>query len=200
MKPKEYVRKYKLNQNSKFNHNAFVADFTVDFMSLIEFHQSSGDWNYTKFQNCVNDIRRKWDGVSNKVAGGLPEKLWNYFYASVVVKVRDEYFGDFLRRQEYQREERRRERRERNAWRYQQRTSFWDFFFNSVFNELLQGSRMTTPTESFITLGLAPESSQDDVKKRFKELAFQHHPDKGGNEAKFRQIVEAKNRCLAYLA
>jgi curved DNA-binding protein CbpA len=33
----------------------------------------------------------------------------------------------------------------------------------------------------------------DMVESRFRELAMQHHPDKGGNSDKFRQLVSARD-------
>lgn len=40
-------------------------------------------------------------------------------------------------------------------------------------------------------LGVDKGASQDDIKKMFRELAHKHHPDKGGNEEKFKEINEA---------
>lgn len=41
-------------------------------------------------------------------------------------------------------------------------------------------------------LGVSKEASDDEIKKAFRKLAVQHHPDKeGGNEEKFKEINEA---------
>lgn len=41
------------------------------------------------------------------------------------------------------------------------------------------------------TLGIDKKASKDDVKKAFRKLAQKHHPDKGGDEKKFKEITEA---------
>ncbi len=40
-------------------------------------------------------------------------------------------------------------------------------------------------------LGVDRKASQDEVKRAFRKLAHEHHPDKGGNESKFKEINEA---------
>ena len=40
-------------------------------------------------------------------------------------------------------------------------------------------------------LGIEEQASQDDIKKAYRKLAIQHHPDKGGDENKFKEINEA---------
>lgn len=41
------------------------------------------------------------------------------------------------------------------------------------------------------TLGVEKNASQDEIKKAFRKLAHQHHPDKGGDEVKFKEANEA---------
>ena len=40
-------------------------------------------------------------------------------------------------------------------------------------------------------LGVPKGASQDEIKKAFHKLAHQYHPDKGGDEKKFKEINEA---------
>ena len=40
-------------------------------------------------------------------------------------------------------------------------------------------------------LGVDKSASQDDIKKAFRKKALKHHPDKGGDENKFKQVNEA---------
>jgi DnaJ-class molecular chaperone len=45
--------------------------------------------------------------------------------------------------------------------------------------------------EYYSTLGLTPGASPDEIKKAYKKAAMKHHPDRGGNEAMFKQVSEA---------
>lgn len=43
----------------------------------------------------------------------------------------------------------------------------------------------------YTTLGLNRNASQEEIKKAYRKMAMQHHPDRGGDEKKFKQISEA---------
>lgn len=45
--------------------------------------------------------------------------------------------------------------------------------------------------DHYNTLGVPREASQDEIKKAYRKLAMQHHPDKGGNPEQFQKISEA---------
>ncbi len=62
--------------------------------------------------------------------------------------------------------------------------------------ELLQQARKVLVTdqdrtEALRTLGLDAYANDERVRRRFKELAMQHHPDRGGDPDTFRRIREA---------
>lgn len=47
------------------------------------------------------------------------------------------------------------------------------------------------PKDYYKILGVEKGASEDDIKKAFRRLAHEHHPDKGGDQAKFKDINEA---------
>ena len=40
-------------------------------------------------------------------------------------------------------------------------------------------------------LGVTESATQDEIKKSYRKLAVEHHPDKGGNEETFKNISQA---------
>ena len=87
MKPKNYIEKHKMMQGH-FSHDEFIQDLSSELLAFCEMYKASD--NIKGFDNAVKVIRMKWDAISNKIPFGLPDKLWNYFYATTVVKLREE--------------------------------------------------------------------------------------------------------------
>lgn len=45
--------------------------------------------------------------------------------------------------------------------------------------------------DAYAVLGIAPGAAVEDVKKAYRALSKTHHPDRGGSEAKFKEINHA---------
>jgi molecular chaperone DnaJ len=50
---------------------------------------------------------------------------------------------------------------------------------------------MATKRDYYEILGVGKDASPDEIKKAFRRLAIEHHPDRGGDETKFKEINEA---------
>jgi molecular chaperone DnaJ len=50
---------------------------------------------------------------------------------------------------------------------------------------------MATKRDYYEILGIGKNASADEIKKAFRKAAIEHHPDRGGDEAKFKEINEA---------
>lgn len=250
----QYVKKYNLRESNQFSHPEFVSDLTIDFISIIEWFKAKSSWQYPHFQECVKQIRQKWDSINNKTAGELPEKLWGYFWATVVVKSEEELFPDLveLRHEIYCMSDYELEKfvRDRGVWdpfsvhsedrmyqiieasrspvlkyayelcksrrkgrnereRQQQEAAFKEWYSENQrrqreridwFAALLFNLHMgAVPTKEFELLQLPTSASKEEITKRYWELSLKNHPDKGGKQDVFVSIVEAKNKCLAYV-
>ena len=193
MKTHEYVKKYKLSLSDKFNHSDFYQDLASEFIGLLELNKAND--NIKGFENAVRCIRMKFDAISNKTVGVMPEKLWNYFFATVVVKLREELCPKDVDRKRQMQEQKKREweqRKEQKEWEQKQ---FSDFFFF-----LFQGIKSDKPIASFHVLGISEAADENEIKSAYKKLANIHHPDKGGKQDVFIEITDSKNKCLQWLS
>ena len=41
------------------------------------------------------------------------------------------------------------------------------------------------------TLGISKSASEADIKAAYRKMAMKHHPDRGGDEKKFKEVTEA---------
>lgn len=199
MKPKEYISKYNMNGIHSFNHNHFVADLSNDFMATIELLNSKGQLNLKRFEVCVKEIRQKFDSIflkSSNIKKEEFEKIWKYFYATTIVKVKDDLFGEVIRKQKE------RKRNYRNQFEYD-----FDDMFEQIFNSFFENFFKRFAGANYFTedqkksdmsiLELQENFTADDVNKNYRKLSLQHHPDKGGSNEMFLKITEAKNRLLS---
>ena len=101
MKPVEFLKKYNLSEGWKpKKQDKFLEDMKAELIDAMEYfkvhhpgteeYEKSGE-NVKGFLNSVEQIKQKWTGISNKVPYGLPDTLWNYFYATVIIPMKEEY-------------------------------------------------------------------------------------------------------------
>src|SRR5437868_4921004 len=50
---------------------------------------------------------------------------------------------------------------------------------------------MAEKRDYYETLGVGKDASADEIKKAFRRAAVEHHPDRGGDEKKFKELNEA---------
>ena len=199
MKPKEFIEKYNLNKGwNKYKQNEFLTDMTSELLALLETYHAEN--NIKGFDNAVNVIRMKWDAIDKKIPFGIPEKLWGYYFATTIAKIREQMFPEEMdKRREMaakRKEEWERRKAEREFWEREMYGDFFGSFYEHLAALFLKNN--IKPVDSFITLGLTEDASEEDVKKAYRKLSMEHHPDRGGNKEKFILITEAKNKCLSW--
>ncbi|KAG8465859.1 hypothetical protein KFE25_005429 [Diacronema lutheri] len=69
--------------------------------------------------------------------------------------------------------------------------SGFDSFFGNIFGGGMPGAAAGGDTEYYETLGVGRDATDAQLKKAYRKLALEHHPDKGGSPDKFKQIAEA---------
>lgn len=198
MKPKEYVKKYKIDIKTSFNHSAFVSDLSIDFISNIEFLKEKNQLSYERFKHCIKEIRQKFESIFiRSCLREIPEKLWKYFYATVIGKVQDELFGEYLK----QKKKEKRQWSEEDLYNNVFKNFFggaFEYFYKSFFNSFLNSNERDN--SCFEYFGLDPENiTKEDIQKEFRKQSLILHPDKGGDPNKFRELIEMKNKCLSLL-
>jgi len=61
------------------------------------------------------------------------------------------------------------------------------------------GARSPAPRSAWATLRLAPDASLAEVRRAFRQLALETHPDHGGDAERFREVQAAYERLVARL-
>jgi len=123
MKPKEIIKKLGIQNGLKSKR---LQDEFLNTMreELAEVYNQFGVKDSDRhFDQAVKQVRSKWDGVSLKIAMGINDGLWNFFYAKHVISLKGELCPTWKAKQdEDQRkyEERKRKREEKEAKRREQ--------------------------------------------------------------------------------
>jgi len=199
MTSKEYVQKYRLNVSDKFNHSEFCQDLASEFICLLEYNKAND--NLKGFDNALRCIRMKFDSINNKTVGELPEKLWNYFFATVVSKLREELCPKDMQRRREENERKKKEWEQRKSYKQWEQEQFNDYFWGrNFYSFLFAGVKSQKPVECFTVLGVSENATEEEVKTAYKKLAIVHHPDKGGKQDRFIEITESKNKCLSWIS
>lgn len=201
MKTKEYLNKYNLHKgwNTKIQ-NEFISDMTSEFEAQLMLNKAED--NIRGFDNAVRCIRTKWDSISKKIPYGIPEKLWSYFFATVIAPLREQMCPKEMQRRREIREERQRRYEDRKKMEqdftdkmYQAYMNYWKNYYKNLLAHIVLASM---PIDSFAYLGLAVDATVDDIQKKFRELALKAHPDRGGSQEAFTNLVSHKNNCLKW--
>jgi len=277
---RSYVKEFGLDKSdSNFSHSKFVEWLSEDFFGLRNELMKVSDFGLKQFNYCVREIRNKWDSINNKTLGNLPDKLWNYFYAQIISKTKDDMFPEVKKQKEtifhynnvelveylrdngcavagigrydfvsewqlrtaqnylaefdeiemeyevvkyalnvyigrlksilekikQKREEAEKKARERAEYQWKHWQDFENAFngnyYQSFFDNLFKAFTFI-PTNSFKLLGFESDFKKltiEEIKKNYRKLAMQHHPDKGGKQEDFVAITVAKDECISYL-
>ncbi len=73
---------------------------------------------------------------------------------------------------------------------------YWAYVYGELFQESIIQGRLLYNREALIQLGLPFDADETAVKKRFRELAKQYHPDAGGDAAKFIELMTLYRRLI----
>lgn len=197
MKTKEYLDKYNLHKgwNTKIQ-NEFISDMTSELEAQLMLNKAED--NIRGFNNALRCLKMKWDSISKKIPYGIPEGLWNYFFATVVAPLREQMCPREMKRQREIREERQRRYEERKKMEHDFMEEMYQAHMNYWKNLLAHIVLASMPMDSFEYLGLTVDATPDDIQKKFRELALKAHPDRGGSQEKFIELTNHRNRCLKW--
>ena len=66
--------------------------------------------------------------------------------------------------------------------------------------DLINGRVSAAMPSDWSLIGLQPGANADQIKTAFRRLAKQHHPDAGGDQAKFVELSQAAERLMGGVA
>lgn len=222
MKPKEYIKKFNFqNGFDKSKQKEFLRELAEELFATYELFDKPDDANI--FDDSVDVIKQKWDSISKKIPYGLSDGLWNYFYATIIVPMKNKVCPTFVKQRKFKEESERKEReikevRERKwkeEWeketqeadrKFHERilegfAAYFEFFSssfgNSMFGNLFDD--VVAPEDSFIYFGLTSTASEEELMQKYHKKILKVHPDRGGNKDQAVECIENKNKCLQYI-
>ena len=199
MKPKEYVKKYRLDcADSVVSKDELLSDLSNDFIAMVEYLKGANQLNYTRFKTVVSDFWNKVESLKRqtKCSPTLLDEVRGIINSSIVKKVEQELFGDYLRKQKAKKDQERAYERSFFGGGFGGR-NFFDDLFAEFFMQYMK--KTLTPSESFERMGINSNAKEEDVMKQFRSLAMKAHPDHGGKQEDMVKLIEDKNKCLAFV-
>ena len=99
MKTKEIIKEADIQNGVGFKkQEKFFALMVNELESMYKnFGQKDSEHH---FEAATKQLRIKWDSISKQVRYGLHDKLWNYFYATEVIKKKKELCVTWAEKQE----------------------------------------------------------------------------------------------------
>lgn len=95
--------------------------FSVLVKELEEYYNGFGQKDSERhFDAAVKQLRIKWESISKQIRYGLSDGLWNFFFATEVIKLKETLCPSWKQRKDIEHakyEERKRKREERQAKR-----------------------------------------------------------------------------------
>ena len=86
METKDYISKHKLLVNETFDHSRFITDMKADFICSID------KTDYNSYNRSIRKLKNKIDEINKITNNKIPKGLWDYFYATFIVKIKSELF------------------------------------------------------------------------------------------------------------
>lgn len=149
MTTKEFIKKFNLSEGwNKSKTSEFIKELGNSLRELLEEMKVSED--IKKFNECVKQVRSKFDGISNKTPYGIPEEVWSYFYKREVISLRDEFCPEISKamREDYKAEGiRRKEAKEQEELK--NLPKILKIENGIVFTQLPNGQKHQTPKSEF---------------------------------------------------
>lgn len=119
MKTKEIIARLQIQDGVSVKKQKQL--FAILVKELEEYYNSFGNKDSERhFDASVKQLRIKWDAISKQIRYGLSDGLWNFFFATEVIKLKETLCPTWKERKDIEHakyEERKRKREEKQAKR-----------------------------------------------------------------------------------